>query len=409
MRGASREGGLHPVEGVERVRVADPLDRQAVRAAVAGADAIVHLAARVHVMRETAADPLAEFRRANVEGTRLLAEEAAAASVGQLVLASTVKAVGEGNSTPWTEDTPPAPTDPYGMSKLEAERAVHDVARRRGTKAAVLRFPLVYGPGVQGNMLRLFALVDRGVPLPFGSVANRRSVLYVGNLVAAVRSVLETSSRGRRNLLRQRWPRPVASHPGSHDRGCARQAGPPGAGASRSAAAGAAGRGGRAPHRLAHGGRLADFPHDRLSPPAFGGGRAAGDGRVVPVDQSAARSDDRAVAAFLGVVLASWLLTGVVRRYALRSGLLDVPNERSLHRTPVPRGGGLAIAVVTLAGLVAAAAQSRIPAPVAWALVAGGAMVAAVGWLDDRPRGPCIRSCRGACGRRVLGGLLDLG
>ena len=196
MRGASREGGLHPVEGVERVRVADPLDRQAVRAAVAGADAIVHLAARVHVMRETAADPLAEFRRANVEGTRLLAEEAAAAGVGQLVLASTVKAVGEGNSTPWTEDTPPAPTDPYGMSKLEAERAVHDVARRQGTKAAVLRFPLVYGPGVQGNMLRLFALVDRGVPLPFGSVANRRSVLYVGNLVAAVRSVLETPPEG---------------------------------------------------------------------------------------------------------------------------------------------------------------------------------------------------------------------
>ena len=90
-----------------------------------------------------------------------------------------------------------------------------------------------------------------------------------------------------------------------------------------------------------------------------------------------------AVAAFLGVVLVSWLLTGAVRWYALRSGLLDVPNERSLHRTPVPRGGGLAIAVVTLAGLVAAAAQSRIPAPVAWALGAGGAMVAAVGWLDD--------------------------
>jgi nucleoside-diphosphate-sugar epimerase len=196
VRGASREGGPHPVEGVERVRVADPLDQQAVRAAVTGVDAIVHLAARVHVMRETAADPIAEFRRANVEGTRLLVEEAAAASAGQLVLASTVKAVGEGNSTPWTEDTPPAPTDPYGMSKLEAERAVHDVARRHGTRAAILRFPLVYGPGVQGNMLRLFALVDRGVPLPFGSVANRRSLLYVGNLVAAVRSVLENPPEG---------------------------------------------------------------------------------------------------------------------------------------------------------------------------------------------------------------------
>jgi nucleoside-diphosphate-sugar epimerase len=178
------------------VQVADPLDQRAVRAAVTGADAIVHLAARVHVMRESAADPLAEFRRANVESTELLAEEAAAAGVRQLVLASTVKAVGEGNSTAWTEDTPPAPSDPYGASKLEAERLVRDAARRHGIRVVVLRFPMVYGPGVKGNMLRLLALVDRGVPLPFGSVANRRSLLYVGNLVAAVDSVLVNPLEG---------------------------------------------------------------------------------------------------------------------------------------------------------------------------------------------------------------------
>jgi nucleoside-diphosphate-sugar epimerase len=141
-------------------------------------------------MREIAPDPLAEFRRANVESTAVLAEEAAAAGVRQLVLASTVKAVGEGNSMAWTEETPPAPADPYGRSKLEAERLLREVAQRHGMPASVLRFPLVYGPGVKGNMLRLFALVDRGVPLPFGSVSNRRSVLYVGNLVAAVHSVL---------------------------------------------------------------------------------------------------------------------------------------------------------------------------------------------------------------------------
>ncbi len=196
VRGASREGGPHPIDGVERVRVPDPLDRPAVRAAVAGADAIVHLAARVHVMRERAADPLAEFRRANVESTAVLAEEGAAAGVQQLVLASTVKAVGEANTTAWTEDTPPAPTDPYGVSKLEAERVAREVAQRHGTRGSVLRFPLVYGPGVKGNMLRLFALVDRGVPLPFQSVANRRSLLYVGNLVAALRAVLETPLAG---------------------------------------------------------------------------------------------------------------------------------------------------------------------------------------------------------------------
>jgi nucleoside-diphosphate-sugar epimerase len=178
------------------VRVPDPLDREAVRAAVAGVDAVVHLAARVHVMGESAADPLAEFRRANVESTAVLADEAGGAGVRQLVLASTVKTVGEGNSTAWTEDTPAAPADPYGTSKLEAERVVRETAERYGTRAAVLRFPLVYGPGVKGNMLRLFALVDRGVPLPFGSVANRRSMLYVGNLVAAVRVVLESPFDG---------------------------------------------------------------------------------------------------------------------------------------------------------------------------------------------------------------------
>jgi nucleoside-diphosphate-sugar epimerase len=181
---------------VERVRVADPLERQAVKAAVTGVDAIVHLAARVHVMREVAADPLAEFRRANVESTALLAEEAAAAGVRQLVLASTVKAVGEVNSVVWTDSTPPAPRDPYGISKLEAERLVFEVAERHGSRAAILRFPLVYGPGVKGNILRLFALVDRGLPLPFGAVSNRRSLLYVGNLVAAVRSVLEAPLGG---------------------------------------------------------------------------------------------------------------------------------------------------------------------------------------------------------------------
>jgi UDP-N-acetyl-alpha-D-quinovosamine dehydrogenase len=178
------------------VQVADPLDQAAIRAAVTGADAIVHLAARVHVMRERAADPLAEFRRANVESTELLAEEAASAGVRQLVLASTVKAVGEGNSTAWTEDTPPAPSDPYGASKLEAEHLVRATARRHGIRVVVLRFPLVYGPGVKGNMLRLFTLVDRGVPLPFGSVTNRRSLLYVGNLVAAVHAVLVNPLEG---------------------------------------------------------------------------------------------------------------------------------------------------------------------------------------------------------------------
>jgi Fuc2NAc and GlcNAc transferase len=91
-----------------------------------------------------------------------------------------------------------------------------------------------------------------------------------------------------------------------------------------------------------------------------------------------------AIAAFIGAVFLSWLLTGAMRRYALRSAVLDLPNERSLHRTPTPRGGGVAVALVTLAGLAAGALLSKIPADVAWPLGVGGALVAAVGWLDDR-------------------------
>ena len=182
--------------GVDRVQIAEASDRQAVRAAVAGADAIVHLAARVHVMRETATDPLAEFRRTNVEATRVLAEEAAVSGVRHIVLASTVKAVGEETATPWTEDTPPRPMDPYGRSKLEAEELLRELAMRYGLGVTALRLPLVYGPEVKGNMLRLFALVDRGIPLPFGSVRNRRSLLYVGNLAAAAKAVLERPRAG---------------------------------------------------------------------------------------------------------------------------------------------------------------------------------------------------------------------
>lgn len=160
-------------------------------AALEGVDAVVHLAARVHVMREAAADPLAEFRRVNVDGTRGLAEEAARAGATRFVFASSVKAMGESAPRPWTEADPPAPADPYGVSKLEGERALFDVGARHGMRAAALRLPLVYGPGVRANFLRLMQLVDRGVPLPLGGVRNLRSMVYVENVAAAVLAVLD--------------------------------------------------------------------------------------------------------------------------------------------------------------------------------------------------------------------------
>ncbi|HEV2146724.1 MAG TPA: NAD-dependent epimerase/dehydratase family protein [Longimicrobiaceae bacterium] len=196
VRGLVRDPAARLPDGVEPAPAAGLHDREALRRALDGAQAVVHLAARVHVMRDAAADPLTEFRRVNVEGTRVLLEEAVSAGVRSFVFVSSVKAVGEESDAPWTEDTPPRPVDPYGISKLEAERLVREMADRAGLHAPILRLPLVYGPGVKGNMLQLFALVSRGVPLPFGAVPNRRSMVYSGNVVAAIRAVLDSPAAG---------------------------------------------------------------------------------------------------------------------------------------------------------------------------------------------------------------------
>lgn len=188
--------------GVQPAPADGLLDREGVRRACAGVHTVVHLAARVHVMRDTAADPLAEFRAVNVEGTRVLLEEAAAAGVRRLVFVSSVKAVGE--STPdgcWTDATEPRPLDPYGVSKLEAEGVVRALAGAAGMHAPILRMPLAYGAGVKGNMRTLFGAVRRGIPLPLGGIRNRRSLLYTGNLAAAMRAVLDSPAAARETFF----------------------------------------------------------------------------------------------------------------------------------------------------------------------------------------------------------------
>lgn len=160
-------------------------------AALDGIEAVVHLAARVHVMRDTAADPLAAFRAVNRDGTRRLAEAAAAAGVRRFVYVSSIKAVcDESRPEPVTDATPPDPHSPYGVSKREAELALSEIAARTGMESCVLRPPLVYGPGVGGNFRTLMELVRRGVPLPLGRVENRRSLLFVGNLADAIERCL---------------------------------------------------------------------------------------------------------------------------------------------------------------------------------------------------------------------------
>jgi len=168
--------------------------------ALHGVEVVVHLAARVHVMREIDADPLAEFRRVNVDGTANLARQAAGAGVKRLVYVSSVKVNGESTTpilTPapplkgrvqnaFTEADAPCPQDPYGISKWEAEQALHRVAQETGLEVVIVRPPLVYGPGAKGNFISLLKAVGKGIPLPLAATDNARSLIYVGNLADAL-------------------------------------------------------------------------------------------------------------------------------------------------------------------------------------------------------------------------------
>ena len=148
-----------------------------------GVDVVVHAAARVHVLHDTAPDALAQYRRTNTEGTLRLAEQAAAAGVKRLVFLSTIGIHGAGQDRPYQEDDAPAPHSPYAQSKLEAERGLLALAARTRLEVVLIRPPLVYGPQAPGNFARLAALVRRGLPLPLGSVRNLRSLVSVANLV----------------------------------------------------------------------------------------------------------------------------------------------------------------------------------------------------------------------------------
>ena len=151
-------------------------------------ETVIHCAARVHVMQERANDPLHLFRHVNVEGTLQLAQQAAAAGVKQFIFLSSVKVNGEKTDigSAFTEDCEPQPIDPYGISKLEAEQALFELGRRTGMTITVIRPPLIYGPGVGANFLSMLRWVQREIPLPLGSIENKRSFVFIDNLVSLI-------------------------------------------------------------------------------------------------------------------------------------------------------------------------------------------------------------------------------
>lgn len=169
---------------------------------VDGIDAIVHLAARVHIMRDRAADPLQENRRLNRDATLALARAAAAGSVRQFVFTSTVKVNGESTTLqPFTEADNPDPQDAYAISKWEAETNLAELASNSAMGVTIIRPPLVYGPGVKGNFASLMRAVARGLPLPLGLIQNQRSLLYAGNLADAIVAALGQPAAGARTFL----------------------------------------------------------------------------------------------------------------------------------------------------------------------------------------------------------------
>ena len=151
-----------------------------------GVHTVVHLAAQAHVINGLSEDSLAAYRYVNTAGTERLAQTASASGVKRFVYLSTVKVNGEGKAGPYAEKDDPEPIDPYGISKWEAEQILYEISDQTGMEMVVLRPPLVYGPWVKANFLHLLKILDRSIPLPLASINNRRSLIFLGNLLSAI-------------------------------------------------------------------------------------------------------------------------------------------------------------------------------------------------------------------------------
>ncbi len=171
--------------------------------ALRNVDCVVHTAARVHVMRESAGDPARLFQAVNVDGTLNLARQAIAAGVRRFIFISSIKVNGEStvSGRPFTATDKPQPTDAYAISKFEAEEGLRQLASDSKIEVVIIRPPLVYGPGVKGNFARLVEWLAKGLPLPLGAVDNRRSLVALDNLVDLILTCIEHPEAANRTWL----------------------------------------------------------------------------------------------------------------------------------------------------------------------------------------------------------------
>jgi nucleoside-diphosphate-sugar epimerase len=185
VRSAVRENEAVVASNIVCVKVGEICGQTDWTKALLGIDMIIHLAARVHVMNDTVVNPLKEFRRVNTAGTLQLARCAAASGVKRLVYVSSIKVNGEETygGKKFSEADTPAPLDAYGVSKLEAEQGLREIALQTGMEVVIIRPPLIYGPGVKANFAVMMRWLKSGVPLPLGAIHNQRSLVSLDNLI----------------------------------------------------------------------------------------------------------------------------------------------------------------------------------------------------------------------------------
>ncbi len=173
--------------------IPDFTDQSAWQTPLEGCDLVIHLAARVHVMNDVAVNALTEFRKVNVEGTLALAEQAAKAGVKRFIYISSIKVNGEVTelNKPFTEHDRAHPEDAYAVSKHEAEQGLLLIAQQTGMEVVIIRPPLIYGAGVKANFASMLRAVKRGIPMPLGAIHNKRSFVYVGNLVSLIERCMD--------------------------------------------------------------------------------------------------------------------------------------------------------------------------------------------------------------------------
>jgi nucleoside-diphosphate-sugar epimerase len=206
MSGVQAVGSVRRADGLTGARVVEVGDltlQTDWSSSLAGADAVVHLAARVHLMQDTAADPLTAFRSVNMDGTLNLARQAAATGVKRFVFISSVKVNGERTQPgrTFTEADAPNPQDAYGQSKYEAEQGLRQLSACTGMEVVIVRPPLVYGLGVKANFAYLTRAVKWGIPLPLGAVHNQRSLVALDNLVDFIVTCITHPKAANQTLL----------------------------------------------------------------------------------------------------------------------------------------------------------------------------------------------------------------